>query len=148
MINFGLIDEWAPTAGHVTTWSASAASTARAGEAPIHPVPPSHQQEEYLRAARRNEDAGFRFSRLCLISFDLEGPLDVDAMTRTINEFVGRHDTFLSWFSMEPDGRVARHVVEADVVDFTPTQFGHFGAASPFETTSRPRRPDRSSGIA
>ncbi|GAA1463658.1 condensation domain-containing protein [Williamsia maris] len=127
MINFGLIDEWAPSAGHVTTWSASTASTAAASEAPIHPVPPSHQQEEYLRSARRNEDTGFRFSRLCLISFDLEGSLDVDAMTRTINEFVGRHDTFLSYFSVEPDGQIARHVVDAEIVDFTPTQFGHFG---------------------
>ncbi|MBJ7288450.1 condensation domain-containing protein [Williamsia sp.] len=127
MINFGLIDEWAPSAGLVTTWSASATSIARAGEAPIHPVPPSHQQEEYLRAARRNEDAGFRFSRLCLISFDLEGPLDVDAMTRTVNEFVSRHDTFLSYFSLEPSGQIARHVVDADVVDFVPTQYGHFG---------------------
>ncbi|MEH3157327.1 MAG: acyltransferase, partial [Gordonia paraffinivorans] len=71
MINFGLIDEWTPQPGRVTTWHATPASVEAAAVAPTSDVPASYQQQSYLRAARRNENAGFRFSRLCLISFDI-----------------------------------------------------------------------------
>ena len=95
-----------------------------AAAAPPHPVPPAYQQPAYLRAARRNEASGFRFSRLCLISFDIGGRLDVEAMTRTVNAFLRRHDTFLSWFDIDADGSVTRHVLDADDVDFAPTDHG------------------------
>jgi hypothetical protein len=124
MINFGLIDEWTPKPGRVITWRATNASVAAAHAAPATSIPPSYQQQSYLRAARRNEDAGFRFSRLCLVSFDIGGHLDVDAMTRTVNDFIRRHDTFLSWFAIDDDDTVTRHVVDADDVEFAPTDHG------------------------
>ncbi|GGF39748.1 condensation domain-containing protein [Williamsia phyllosphaerae] len=120
MINFGLIDEWEPSPGRVTSWVASLASVAAAGHAPTHPVGPSYQQEAYLRAAQRHEDAGFRFGRLCLLAFEIQGELDVEAMTRAINVFLRRHDTFLSWFSMDDD-EITRHVIDPSIVDFVPT---------------------------
>lgn len=126
MVNFGLINEWEPTPGRLTSWVASLASVTEAGRAPTHPTPPSHQQEEYLRTAARNESAttGFRFSRLCLIAFDVDSPLDRDAMTRTINTFLQRHDTFRSWFSAETDGSIVRHVMEPNIIDFVPADHG------------------------
>lgn len=124
MVNFGLINEWEPNPGRLTSWVASLASITDANRAPAHPVPPSHQQEEYLRTAARNEDAGFRFSRLCLVAFDFAAPLNTPAMTEAINGFLRRHDTFHSWFSAEPDGSVVRHVVDPSVFDFVPTVHG------------------------
>lgn len=103
MVSFGLIDEWEPRIGRLTSWTMSQTAVTAAAGAPIHPVPPSHQQEAYLRAAQRNQSAGFRFSRLCLQAFDFHSPLDADALTRTIDAFLRRHDTFRCWFSEEPD---------------------------------------------
>ena len=124
MVNFGLINEWEPTPGRLTSWVASLASIANAQLAPSHPIPPSHQQEEYLRTAARNENAGFRFSRLCLVAFDFAAPLNTGAMTEAINGFLRRHDTFHSWFAAEPDDSIVRHVLDPSVFDFVPTQHG------------------------
>ncbi|MGZ8178203.1 condensation domain-containing protein [Williamsia sp. SKLECPSW1] len=130
MVSFGLIDEWQPTPGRVRTWSATADSRAAAAAAPVHPIPPSYQQQAYLRSARRHRDAGFRFSRLCLLAFRIDGPLDVDVMTRTVETFLRRHDTFLSWFSVEDDGTVERHVVDPGSVRFAPTDHGEMDDAA------------------
>ncbi|MFT3660487.1 MAG: condensation domain-containing protein [Gordonia sp. (in: high G+C Gram-positive bacteria)] len=146
MVDFGLIDEWRPTAGRVTTWSMSPNALDRAARAPVHPVPPSHQQEEYLRTALRNADAGFRFSRLCLLAFDFQGPLHADALGRAINGFLRRHDTYRSWFSLEDDGTVARHVVTPETIEMTPTSYGELSGAEIVahvqETTPGPFRWD------
>ncbi|MGW8813248.1 condensation domain-containing protein [Gordonia terrae] len=124
MMKFGLIEQWEPRPGHLTSWVASLASVTNADRAPVHPSPPSHQQEEYLRVAWRNESAGFRFARLCLMAFDVSAPLDVSAMTKAVNEFVKRHDSFRSWFSLEDDGSVLRHLVPPEVVELVPVAHG------------------------
>ncbi|KAF0970658.1 condensation domain-containing protein [Gordonia sp. YY1] len=128
MIKFGLIEEWDPRPGHLTSWVASLASVTAAGQAPVHPVPASHQQEEYLKVAWRNESAGFRFARLCLMAFDVTAPLDVKAMTTAVNEFVRRHDSFRSWFSMEDDGSVLRHLVPTEDIEMVPVDHGDLDA--------------------
>ncbi|AZG44045.1 condensation domain-containing protein [Gordonia insulae] len=130
MVSFGLIEEWNPRPGRLTSWVATPAAVAEAACADVHPVPASHQQEEYLRAAWRNESAGFRFSRLCLISFDIQAPLDRAALTAALNEFLRRHDTFRSWFSVEPDGRVVRHVVEPETVEVAAVDHGAMTSAA------------------
>ncbi|RPA12572.1 condensation domain-containing protein [Gordonia sp. OPL2] len=126
MVSFGLIDEWQPRPGRLTSWTAAPAAIAAAAAADVHPVPPSHQQEEYLRAARRNETAGFRFSRLCLIAFDIQAPLDPAALTSALTTFLRRHDTFRTWFSVEPDGAVVRRAFDADDIDLVHTAHGDF----------------------
>ncbi|MFT4042048.1 MAG: condensation domain-containing protein [Gordonia sp. (in: high G+C Gram-positive bacteria)] len=130
MVNFGLIDEWNPRPGQVTSWTLSRESVAAASSAPIHPIPASHQQEEYLRAAQRNEKAGFRFSRLCLEAFDFQTPLNVDALTRTLNAYLRRHDAYWSWFSAEDDGSIARHLVDPELLSMVPSEHGYIGSAA------------------
>lgn len=125
MVSFGLIGDWKPESGCVTTWKPTAESIEKVHSAPPHPIPASHIQEEYLKSAYRNRDSGFRFSRLCLVTFDIFEPLDADAMTRAINTFVRRHDTFSSWFSTDENG-VVRHVTEPDAIELVPTEFGRF----------------------
>ncbi|WP_024805685.1 condensation domain-containing protein [Nocardia sp. BMG51109] len=125
MVNFGLIDEWEPAPGRLTTWVATPESLARAAQAPVHPAPPSHQQEQYLQLADRHSEADFRFSGLCLVTAEIPlGDLDQEAMTRAINAFLMRHDTFRTWFSLASGGVVRRHLVDAGAVDFAPVDYG------------------------
>lgn len=126
MVSFGLIDEWQPRPGRLTSWTAAPSAVAAAAQATVHAVPPSHQQEEYLRAARRNESAGFRFSRLCLIAFDIQAPLDPTALTTALTTFLRRHDTFSTWFSFEDDGGVVRRAFDPQDIDLVFTEHGEF----------------------
>ena len=130
MVSFGLIEDWNPRPGNAVTWNASPDAVAAARQAPIHEVPPSHQQEEYLRSARRNASAGYRPSRLCLVSFDFQVPLNRDAMSTAVTAFLRRHDTFRSWFSVEADGTIARHMMDVDDIDVTYRDFGHLDTAA------------------
>ena len=124
MVNFGLIDDWEPAPGRLITWVATAESIARAARAPVHPAPPSHQQEQYLQVADRHAGADFRYSGLCLVTAEIPlGDLDRDAMTRAVNAFLLRHDTFRTWFGIE-SGRVVRHLVDAEAVEFAPVDHG------------------------
>ncbi|MFE9319767.1 condensation domain-containing protein [Nocardia sp. NPDC052278] len=130
MVDFGLIDEWNPAPGRLVTWVAAPESVARAAQAPVHPAPPSHQQEQYLRLADRHAAADFRYSGLCLVTAEIPmGDLDRDAMTRVINAFLLRHDTFRTWFAIDSDGTVRRRLVAPDVVDFVPIDYGRLDDA-------------------
>ena len=82
MVSFGLIGDWTPKPGVVTTWKPTSESIAQVHAAPPHPVPPSHIQEEYLKSAHRNRDSGFRFSRLCLVTFDIYETLPKENVNR------------------------------------------------------------------
>lgn len=123
MVSFGLIEEWQPAPGRLVSWHATPAAVAAAAQAPRHPVPPSHQQEEYLKLAHRNAGASFRFSGLCVVTSSVPGLLDRAAMTRAINAFLLRHDTFRTWFAITGD-TVHRHLVAPEHVDFTDREHG------------------------
>ncbi|MGW4365663.1 condensation domain-containing protein [Nocardia takedensis] len=125
MVDFGLIEEWSPAPGRLTSWSATPESVARARLAPVHPAPPSHQQEQYLRAADRHAAAEFRYSGLCLVTAEIPtGDLDRAALTRAINAFLLRHDTFRTWFRIAADGALERHLVPEQDVAFAPVDCG------------------------
>ncbi|MFI7670146.1 hypothetical protein [Nocardia sp. NPDC049526] len=50
-------------------------------------------------------------------------------MTRVINPFLLRHDTFRTWFAIDSDGTVRRRLVAPDVVDFVPIDYGRLDDA-------------------
>lgn len=126
MVAFGLFDDWHPAPGRLTTWTASPQSRARVRQAPAHEVGPSYQQAAYLRATERNSGVGLRISRLCMISFDIPAAPDRRAMTAAVTAFLRRHDTFHSWFALERDGRIVRHVADPADIEFVPTDYGEF----------------------
>ncbi|BCK56761.1 condensation domain-containing protein [Nocardia wallacei] len=126
MVNFGFFDDWHPEPGRLTSWTASPRSRATVRQAPVHEARPSYQQEAYLQAAHRNSGADFRVSRLCMIAFDIPGAPVRAAMTRTVNAFLRRHDTFSSWFALDSDGRFVRHVAAAEDIEFEATEHGEF----------------------
>ncbi|RMI30099.1 condensation domain-containing protein [Nocardia stercoris] len=124
MVNFGFFEDWHPAPGLLTSWSASPNARVAAYSAPAHPIPPALQQRAYLRAAWQNATEADRTARLCMISFDIPGVPDYGAMTRAVNGFLRRHDTFSSWFTFEPDGQVVRHVMNSDAIVFEPNRHG------------------------
>ncbi|MFI1462145.1 condensation domain-containing protein [Nocardia carnea] len=124
MVNYGFFEEWDPAGGVLTTWTATPHSREAARRAPAHPTPPSYQQEVYLRAAYREDGQGFRASRLCMIAFDLPGVPDHRAMTRTVNAFLRRHDTFTCHFVPRVDGSFERHRIDPRTIDFRPVRHG------------------------
>ncbi|WP_067574489.1 condensation domain-containing protein [Nocardia acidivorans] len=126
MVAFGLFGDWHPEPGRLTTWTASPAARAAVRRAPAHDVGPSYQQRAYLRATHRNSRVGLRVSRICMISFDIPGVPDHRAMTAALNAFLRRHDTFHSWFAMQPDGRIVRHVADPADIEVTATSYGEF----------------------
>ncbi len=126
MVNFGFFDDWHPQPGRLTSWSVSPDALTAMLAAPPHPIPPSFQQQEYLRTTARGARTGQRASRLCMISFDIPGSPDIEAMTRAVTAFVRRHDTFSSRFVVEPDGRVVRHVLAPESIELRPADHGVF----------------------
>ncbi|WP_433574763.1 condensation domain-containing protein [Nocardia brasiliensis] len=126
MVEFGIIDEWEPASGRLVSWRASPGSVAHARSAPAHPTPPSHQQEDYLRSVYRD----VRRRGLCVVTAELPGTLDRVLMTRAINAFLLRHDTFRSRFAIGPDGEISRHTVASGVVEFVSTDHGRRDAAA------------------
>lgn len=130
VVGFGLIEDWEPAPGRLIGWAAAPESVAAAARAPLHPVPPSHQQEQYLRLARRHSGAEFRYSGLCLVTAEVPaGDLDREAMTRAVNAFLRRHDTFRTWFDVGPGGVVRRHLVPPEDVRFVPVDHGEIDDA-------------------
>ena len=142
MVNFGFFDDWHPEPGRVTSWTVSREAHAAMRNAPPHPAPPSYQQREYLRSARRGARAGHRSSRLCMISFDIPGSPDLAAMTRALTAFVRRHDTFSSRFTVDPEGAVTRFAVEASEIELTPRDHGEFADSAAIRRHVQDTTPD------
>ncbi|MGI5218468.1 condensation domain-containing protein [Nocardia sp. CA-290969] len=130
VVNYGFFEEWDPAGGVLTTWTATPQSREAARRAPAHPTAPSYQQEVYLRAAHRETGKGFRASRLCMISFDLPGKPDHRAMTRTVNAFLRRHDTFAGRFVRRADGSFARHRIDVRSIEFQPVRHGEVAGSA------------------
>ncbi|NKY54663.1 condensation domain-containing protein [Nocardia flavorosea] len=141
MVDFGLIDEWNPAPGRVVSWEATSAARAAAAAAPIHSAPPSHQQEHYLRQAHRTTGTGYRGSGLCLVTAEVPAVLDRAAMTLAVNEFLTRHDTFHSWFALEPDGALRRHLMAPGEIEFAPVDHGPIDDAAAIRELAQTRTP-------
>ncbi|MEV0355749.1 condensation domain-containing protein [Nocardia sp. NPDC050697] len=120
MVDFGFIEEWKPEPGLLTCWAATPHTLAAVNAAPPHPVPPSHQQQEYLRIAARNAHSGLRGSRLCMIAFTLPGAPDHSVWETTFTRFLRRHDTFRSWFVPGPDGSFTRRAIDPEDIALAP----------------------------
>ncbi|MGW0177996.1 condensation domain-containing protein [Nocardia sp. NPDC003345] len=141
MVDFGLIDEWNPAPGQVVCWAATPRSREYAAAAPRHSAPPSHQQEHYLRGVHRNAGNAHRLSGLCLATAEVPTVLDRDAMTRAVNEFLHRHDTFRSWFAHAPDGALHRHLLEPEHLEFAPVDHGRIDSPAQLRDLVQARTP-------
>ncbi len=86
-------------------------------ETPACAMPVSGWQQRYMRAVHRLAGTDCRPARLYVLEFDVAGRPVIAAVTRAITELVRCHDVFRSWFAVEPDGRVVRHMLSPDEVE-------------------------------
>jgi Condensation domain len=128
MVALGSITGWQPPDGLVTTWMASPAAREAARNARRSDLPPSYQRNQHLRAAHEYRTRGMQLPRLMVVAWDIPGVCDIPAMTATINAHVRRHDAYHDWFQFENGAFVRRMIDNPEVIEFSPTEFGHMHA--------------------
>lgn len=147
--------------GRVVLLDPTPKTRAAVAAAPAHPVPPSYQQETYLRRAFDLRANGKRATRWFVGKFDIPGPVENRSFASAVEQFAARHAELRSGFR-STNGQIERYVVAAHDVRFDSTEFGvltdpaellaalvdHFSAAAEplvwpscaFAAISRPHR--------
>lgn len=121
----GTLAEWEPSAGKAVSWQPSAATLAKAAEAPVSDIPVSYMQGQHIRGYYDQKASGLDYSRLMIVSCDAPGRCDIRAMSYVINAHLRRHDTYRSRFSYSGDGPIVRRTMaDADDIEFVPTRHG------------------------
>ncbi len=129
MSDFRPLHEWNGPPGGLVVWRPTAETLAAVSEAPTSPVPPSHEQEQHLRAYRACERQGAEMARLLIVTWQEPGVCDLRAMTQVLNTYVQRHDTYHSWFR-EHDGGIERRLVQDPaILRFAAVDLGMASAA-------------------
>src|SRR6201995_6000685 len=122
----GPIQDLAPAPGSVVSWQPSAASLAKARQAPISAVPASYMQALYLNVFRGNGGVPDRV----ISSWDIAGQCDIRAMTYVINAHLRRHDTYRSWFEYTDADHIVRHTIsDPSDIELVPTAHGEMPPA-------------------
>lgn len=129
MVALGPISTWNPGSGPVTTWTASAAARRAAAEAPADDLPATFQQSGHLRSAFHGRQIGREMPRLVVVSWDVPGVCDLDAMTEAITLHVRRHDTYRSAFDVHDGVITRRTLADAGLIEFTASPTRHMDEA-------------------
>jgi hypothetical protein len=125
LVKVGTIYDWAPGPGSVVSWHPSAASLAKARQAPISAVPASYMQAQHIRGFCEFAVRGLDYSRLVMGTWDAPGRCDIRAMTYIINSHLRRHDTYRSWFECDDAKRIVRRTIpDPSDIEFVPTKLG------------------------
>ena len=122
------LHDWSGAPASLTVWRPSAGSLEAARQAPVSAVPPSHEQEQHLRAflacRLRQED----MARLLIMVWEEPGRCDLRAMTHVLNAHLRRHETYHSWFE-EGGDTIVRHVLaEPSALQLEPVMVGEVNA--------------------
>lgn len=123
-LTIGSIDQWKVTAGPVVTWAPTAASKAKALEAPVSEVPPGYMQIQHIRGTKEFAERGLDYSRLLIAAYDAPGQCDLRTMSYVINAHVRRHDTYRSWFEYQGDELVRHKLDSSTAIKMVPTKHG------------------------
>jgi mycolipenoyl-CoA---2-(long-chain-fatty acyl)-trehalose mycolipenoyltransferase / long-chain-acyl-CoA---trehalose acyltransferase len=129
-VEVGMLYDWAPEPGSVVSWQPSAATFAKARQAPISAVPPSYTQAQHLRDYREYATLGLDMSRLVIAAWTIPGRCDVRAMTYVINTHLRRHDTYRSWFDHTDEEHIVHRIIgEPSDINLVPTKHGEMTPA-------------------
>jgi hypothetical protein len=104
--------DWDAGTGSVVTWEPTPGCAAKAGQAPVSPVPPSSMQAGHLRGFVEFRERGLDYSRAVMGSWDVPGRCDIRAMTFVINAHLRRHATYHSWFEYTDEKNIVRHTLK------------------------------------
>ncbi|MFA1538192.1 condensation domain-containing protein [Actinomadura monticuli] len=112
-----------PAPGRVVLLHPTAGTRDAVAAAPAHPVPPSYQQETYLRRAFALHSDGKRAARWFVGKFDVPGPIEARSFAAAIERFAARHAELRSGFRATGD-QIERYVVDAQDVRFDSSESG------------------------
>lgn len=114
MIGCALTD-WHPPLGELVWWTTVDEEAVRARSV-ASATGPSFLQHDHLTAARVLRDRGLPHRAVVSVATELTTPLDEDAMTRALTDFVRTHDELRSHFDVRDDGSITRWVAPADAI--------------------------------
>ena len=89
--------------GALTVWEPSAQMAEAPKRTPTDPTPPSFLQKDHIRGVLTQRQAGnIHRAYTCAVA-TLPGPLNTDAMTQAVNDFVRSHEGLRSTFVVNTD---------------------------------------------
>ena len=110
--------------GRVIDWTPNRATLDAMAVAPPTGVTPSMMQAAHLALAKSKQRDGYTDSSWLCVAFELPGAFDVDAWTRTVNFWLGRHGGMRNWFTADCDSEdtpIERHELAPGDIAFEPT---------------------------
>jgi mycolipenoyl-CoA---2-(long-chain-fatty acyl)-trehalose mycolipenoyltransferase / long-chain-acyl-CoA---trehalose acyltransferase len=128
MVSLGNINEWQPAHGPLTMWMPAPASLDAARIAPRSDLAPSYQQNQHLWTSFHGRALNRELPRLMVVAWDIPGTCNLEAMTKTINAHVRRHDTYHSWFEFDNGVIVRRAIDDPNAITLLPQVHGHMGS--------------------
>ncbi|ODQ93980.1 acyltransferase, partial [Mycobacterium intermedium] len=124
-IGVGIVHEWEPGSGPVTTWAPTPGSKAKALKAPAVDAPPSSMQAGHIINFVDFRERGLDYSRLVMGSWEMPGKCDIRTMTHVINAHLRRHETYRSWFEYQDPKHIIRHEIQNPRdIQFVPVHHG------------------------
>lgn len=121
------IEELDTIDGDVYLLRPSEESSAALAAAPANEHRPSYMQDQHLRLRRAMERVGSADANWLGLCFDVEGPLDVDALHRAATAWVRRHEVMWGTFRNDPanpDGELTRHAIAPEDLTLSMTPLG------------------------
>lgn len=119
------IFNYTATPGRIVEWRVSAATRATAAQAPTHDVPPSYNQEVHINTTLALKAAGIAAPSWLCSTFDIEGPVDLDALGVTFQRWIERHETLRSGFRLV-DGELRRFTLHTEDISLDRADLGDF----------------------
>ncbi|GAA1481463.1 condensation domain-containing protein [Gordonia sinesedis] len=114
---------WRPRPGTALHWAPAEATSAAATSAPGVVGAMTFLAENHVRGCHLAQSQGVAHRAYLGSGTDLDGDLDVPAVTRALETFLERHSILRSWFDVD-EGTVARHVVAVDDIAFAVRSVG------------------------
>jgi hypothetical protein len=129
-LEVGTVHDWNLGGGSVVCWQPTPGSVAKAGQAPVSPVPPSSMQTGHLRGFVEFKERGLDYSRAIMGSWDIPGRCDIRTMSFVINAHLRRHATYHSWFEHKGGENFVRHTIKNPrEIQFVAKDYGALDAA-------------------
>ncbi|MFW0786833.1 condensation domain-containing protein [Gordonia sp. CPCC 206044] len=132
------LHQWAPPPGVALRWQPTASCRAAAAAAPVTTGPLTFLAENHIRGSHREHSAGAPHRAYLGSATELDGELDVAAMTQALEAFVRRHEILRSWFDFDGD-TIRCHVVAPEDVAFEVVGAGQISCAEELNTHLRQR---------
>lgn len=110
-------------AGQLVVWEPSEATLTAVAATPGNGQAPSYMQETHIGLRKAMEREAKQDASWIGFAYDLDAPIDIDAMGRAVTAWVRRHGVLQGWFHDTGDG-YERHQMRPEDITFVPRVVG------------------------